>query len=510
MRQLRRGVLLASAVCALATTAGLASGSTSELPLGPSGLPEHSMTKVLAPGLTYTRIDRGFVSNRNYWSVETRFQTAAEARKDADSLRKAGFDAWIRRIDERPPDDMRHSPLLWTVRAGRFDTEDSAAAAQTRISDAGLDAGSVVYSGEDGDPSTGPWVIHVVRVGHDYKGRVINALARNHVRGRETPSGVATRTGSLVATNGSFFVITPGTGYLGDLEGVSVSDGRLVSEAINGKSAALLGKKVQIGRVRTVIHAQSDDGASSIVDGLNRPNGKIFGCGGTGGDSPTQRPLATYGCTDESEIIQYQPQFGGSIPDGLGYQAVLNSDGVVQGTGSQGGAIPAGGSVLVGTGAGAGWLHAHAAPGQRVTVSAKVLLGNRVVHPEGALAGGPMLLQHGRIVATGERDGFTWPDYGTLWWSFGVRRNPRTMLGTTANGDVLIVAVDGHDAKRSIGLSVREEVLLMRSLGAVDAINLDGGGSTSMVLGTTVVNRPSDDTGERPVGDALLVMPPAR
>lgn len=45
----------------------------------------------------------------------------------------------------------------------------------------------------------------------------------------------------------------------------------------------------------------------------------------------------------------------------------------------------------------------------------------------------------------------------------------------------------------------------MRALGAVGAVNLDGGGSTTLVIDGALVNRPSDTTGERPIGDALLL-----
>jgi exopolysaccharide biosynthesis protein len=48
----------------------------------------------------------------------------------------------------------------------------------------------------------------------------------------------------------------------------------------------------------------------------------------------------------------------------------------------------------------------------------------------------------------------------------------------------------------------------MRSLGAVDAMNLDGGGSTAMAVQGKLVTSPSDATGERPVGDTVLVLPP--
>jgi exopolysaccharide biosynthesis protein len=47
----------------------------------------------------------------------------------------------------------------------------------------------------------------------------------------------------------------------------------------------------------------------------------------------------------------------------------------------------------------------------------------------------------------------------------------------------------------------------MRALGAVEPLNLDGGGSTALVAGGSLRTVPSDPTGERPVGDALVVRP---
>jgi exopolysaccharide biosynthesis protein len=54
-------------------------------------------------------------------------------------------------------------------------------------------------------------------------------------------------------------------------------------------------------------------------------------------------------------------------------------------------------------------------------------------------------------------------------------------------------------------MTIAELTDLLIDLGAVEAINMDGGGSTTMVIDGKVVNSPSDFTGERPVGDALLV-----
>ena len=55
-------------------------------------------------------------------------------------------------------------------------------------------------------------------------------------------------------------------------------------------------------------------------------------------------------------------------------------------------------------------------------------------------------------------------------------------------------------------MSFTEMQVLLARLGATDALNLDGGGSTTMVVRGEVVNRPSDLTGPRPVSDALVVM----
>jgi exopolysaccharide biosynthesis protein len=70
------------------------------------------------------------------------------------------------------------------------------------------------------------------------------------------------------------------------------------------------------------------------------------------------------------------------------------------------------------------------------------------------------------------------------------------------------VTIDGHQFDRSIGASFWESAAVMRALGARDAVNLDGGGSTTMAIRGADVNRPSDATGERPIGDALLLASP--
>lgn len=92
--------------------------------------------------------------------------------------------------------------------------------------------------------------------------------------------------------------------------------------------------------------------------------------------------------------------------------------------------------------------------------------------------------------------------------------NPRTALGIAANGKrLLIIVIDGRQAGYSAGLGLRETAKLLRDMGARDAINLDGGGSSAMIATDPkrpgmlrTINKPSDAVGERPVANALAVV----
>ncbi|WP_069130615.1 phosphodiester glycosidase family protein [Rhodohalobacter halophilus] len=95
---------------------------------------------------------------------------------------------------------------------------------------------------------------------------------------------------------------------------------------------------------------------------------------------------------------------------------------------------------------------------------------------------------------------------------FNQNRHPRTAVGITENDHLLLVTVDGRSGEAH-GMSIPELAELMASLGAHSALNLDGGGSTTMWLQDYgVVSFPSDNgqfdhSGERGVANALLLIP---
>lgn len=89
---------------------------------------------------------------------------------------------------------------------------------------------------------------------------------------------------------------------------------------------------------------------------------------------------------------------------------------------------------------------------------------------------------------------------------FDTARHPRTLIGVDADGAIWLVTIDGRNPEISLGMSFSEMQGLARRLGLRSALNLDGGGSTTMVAGGVVVNHPSDASGPREVSDAILVM----
>ena len=93
----------------------------------------------------------------------------------------------------------------------------------------------------------------------------------------------------------------------------------------------------------------------------------------------------------------------------------------------------------------------------------------------------------------------------------GGDREPRTAIGVTGDGrTVFLVSVDGRRPGWSTGMTLAELAQFLVDLGAQDGANLDGGGSTAMVVGGVLATRPSDPGGERGVGTAVLVVPRGR
>ena len=510
-------VLAAGAIAPAAEGAGSDDRYRGELPLGRPGLTESRSSREVGPGVTYTRIVRGKTSRRAAYTVDVGFRgERRDARALANRLRADGYRPKVLRIAERAADDPARGPLGFLVRVGSFASEGEAKALQARLAAPpnGYSGTRTVYTPEDGARTTGPWVVNVLEVRPgQLAGRLDARLATDVVPERELLTGIAARTDALATLNGGYFVIGSADGTPGDLAGISVLNGGLVSEAVNGRTSLLVpgpsGAGTRVAALSTRLKVRSSDGGRREVDGLNRKPGLIRSCGGVGGDLPTERPKHDFTCTDASELIRFTPAFGAASEPGAGAEVVLDRRGRVLALRSErGGPIPPNGSLLSGTGGGAEWLRAHARPGARLEIRGGIRAGGRSLAPARALDvvnGGPRLLRAGRLDIPAVAEGFHRPEDPEFFYRFGVRRNPRTLAGTGWNGRLILVAVEGRRPGSSIGASFEESARIMRALGAHNAVNLDGGGSTGMTLGSGLVTRPSDATGERPIGDALVI-----
>ena len=113
-----------------------------------------------------------------------------------------------------------------------------------------------------------------------------------------------------------------------------------------------------------------------------------------------------------------------------------------------------------------------------------------------AIHAGPVLMHDGKIRVTSNEEvffGSTIPDI-----------HPRTAAGYRNSGELVLLVVDGRQVD-SRGVDLQELAILMRDLGCVEAINLDGGGSSAMVVDCKLLNRPAGTTSQREVMSAIAV-----
>lgn len=120
------------------------------------------------------------------------------------------------------------------------------------------------------------------------------------------------------------------------------------------------------------------------------------------------------------------------------------------------------------------------AVGTRLTLQTQILPSTLDPYPN-IVAAGPWLLQASKVVLDPKTENFS--------AKFSKELAARSAIATTATGNILIVTI--HDRAGGKGPTLTEMALLMRQLGAVDALNLDGGSSTSLYLGGQLINRAS-------------------
>jgi len=368
----------------------------------------------------------------------------------------------------------------------------------------------------------GPWTLHVVRVDLRRAGAAGVALrpARAHdaLRGRERTSEMARRATAagdtvLAAVNADFFDLRTGENENQQVvagewwKGLAVTDSPYDTfDNVHAQLALDAAHRPTIDRFALDAHAWPHGGAVVPILTINaRPTGTYEGTAlytpRYGPATPRDSAARAAGPRDvdapppeaDRPVAEAPLAAAGHRGDTLLY---VRRGPVSTTTGT---AIPADGAVLAAYGPRAAAVQAMADGDTiRVRLATRPRLAGGA--PTLLVGGWPRIVQNGASVAA---DAATVE--GTISRNAEVR-HPRTAVGLSRDGATLwLVAVDGRST-RSVGMTLVELADALRRLGAWQALNFDGGGSTTMVVGGAVVNAPTDPDGERAVGNALLVV----
>jgi exopolysaccharide biosynthesis protein len=346
----------------------------------------------------------------------------------------------------------------------------------------GIEYGQTTSGRVSKDERTGPWFINALRI--DLKRaslKIVHALDEGV--GLETVSSLAARYQAPAATNGGYFRIA-GT-YRGEPIGLLVLDRSLISEPHNERADFGLinsGDKTDVifGHLRFTGEISVGSVKHSVL-GLNRP-------------------------LSPDELVVFTPRFHRTTltnPDGI--EVMVRKNRVATVSDLKGSSeIPSDGYVISAVGSAREWVKTNVRKGARISFSWRLNAiepGDNTdwMRAYSMLGGGPQLIKSGKIAITDKQEKMT-PGFAT-------DRHPRTAIAKLESGKLLLVTVDGRQPGVSAGMTLEMLAEVLLEFGAVDAMNLDGGGSTTMVIHNRIVNRPSDQTGERPVSDAILVFP---
>lgn len=311
----------------------------------------------------------------------------------------------------------------------------------------------------------------------------------NPARGRELTSRTAWRHRAIAAINTDFFP------YTGDPLGLCIIGGEIVSEPFPNRPAIgwTTEGKVVLGAPQFSGEVTRADGTKFAIAGVNRsakPEELILSTNYFGAAANAEAK----GVAVILETLE-RPLTPGRTVRGIVRETRDNFSSAP---------IPFNGGVLMGLNS-AGEFLRMVKPGEQLTIRLDLLDENsggtkpamewRKVRE--AVAGGPWLIKANKSLVKADYEA---AGFNEAFWN---RRHPRTAVGVTKEGDLLWVVVDGRQT-HSQGATLPEMAAILKRYGAVEAINLDGGGSTSMVVQNVNVNSPSDGA-ERAVANSLLL-----
>ena len=313
-----------------------------------------------------------------------------------------------------------------------------------------------------------------------------SALSNGEVMSVETVEGIAGRHGAVAAVNGGFFNVANG-----EPTGLLKVAGELVSDTAAPRGAVVIGRQSatataltfdQLAAKVSMTFTAGEQTWNVPVDGVDttRARGKLMLY------TPTYHTDTDTAPTGTEWVLNGAPLRVVDVRMNFGHTRIPQKGAVLSFGGTD---LPENLAALV----------------EDVQVSFQTVwksvhgLSEADLNAAAHIVGGAGLLR---------RDGNVLTDWGTEGLkqdTFTDMRHPRTLIGVDRNGSIWIAAIDGRQPDYSIGMTFADLQRLCDRLDLASALNLDGGGSTTMVVKGQLVNKPSDPAGPRPVSDAIVV-----
>lgn len=316
----------------------------------------------------------------------------------------------------------------------------------------------------------GPRVISIVDL-NTLKGRhkVTSFISNNKIEGLSPLEDVVNQEDALVGINGGFFT------HSGTPLGVVMIDGDMVTEPLYNRAALGITKsgEIMIDNVKWRGLLKTNDNSNIIIDAVNRkPN-------------------------NDREIILYNRFFGKKTPqfNQFSTEIIVVENRIVKVDKGEliSNTIPEKGFVIKIFNSGSEE-YTSFKPEEEVEYK-NVFTPNW--HEEdivNIMGGGPKLLTEGEVKVTGQVESFR---------SDIIKdRAPRTAVGITEDEHLIFIMVDGRQPELSVGITLENLAQYLKKLGVKEAMNLDGGDSSQLVIRGYTFNNPS---GYREIGTGFLI-----
>ena len=284
-------------------------------------------------------------------------------------------------------------------------------------------------------------------------------LASTNLKHRATIRTIASRNNSIAAVNGTYFKPQNGVPL-----GTLMIDKKVYTGPIHNRVAMGIGKN-EFKMAQVQFNSTLKAGRQSLkIDNINQP-----------------RMLSTYTLLYTRDWVLASP-----TPPKYGVKIAIQDNKITAiSYGST--AIPENGYVISGP----------KAKLEPFFMAKKIELDIKMVpqweNIDHIISGGPYLIKDGEVFID-----VTAQKLGAI-----TGKNPRTAIGYTAHNEFIMVTVDGRE-HASVGMTLGELARMMKGFGCINAMNLDGGGSTVMYVQGKVVNNPAQKGGI-PISNALTI-----